>query len=163
MKTLQSVGAAIAMIFRLPVQLGWMLLGYGVFVAGGIYVVDRVTSLASDAERVENREQDEEIYEAQFRAWEVKLILYTSCLAIVSGREDHRVQWTDFYTVILPELGPDGQQLVALLLERLDVNLPQLHAETQCVPPGEPPVPPPGVPPQSLVELAEILSQIEGG
>jgi hypothetical protein len=163
MEILNLIGRKIAEIFRLPVMLGWMLLGYGTFVAGGIYVVDRVTELGSEAEQRENREQDEEIYEAQFRAWEVKLILYTSCLSVVAGREDHRVQWEDFYEVLLPELGPEGQALVTLLLQRLEVNLPRLHADTQCVRPGDPPIPPPGVRPQSLEELAEILSQIEGG
>lgn len=153
----------IGRIFQVPVMLGWMLLGYGTFVAGGIYVVDRLGHVQSSAEQRENREQNEEIYEAQFRTWEVKLILYVSCLAIVQGREDHRTQWSDFYNVILPELGPQGQELVVLLLDRLDTNLPPLDPTTQCVAPGPPPNPPIGVPAQPLDEVADLLTQIEGG
>ena len=156
-------GTWVGRMFQVPVMLGWMLLGYATFVAGGIYVVDRVTEVESSADQREDREQNEEIYEAQFRTWEVQLILYVSCLAIVQGREDHRIQWADFYHVILPELGEQGRQLVTLLLDRLDTNLPPIDPSEQCVNPGDPPTPPPGVEAQPLTEVANLLDRIEGG
>ena len=163
METLNLIGRKIAEIFRLPVMLGWMLLGYGTFVAGGIYVVDRVTELASEAELRENREQDEEIYEAKFRAWELKLILYVSCLNAVAGREDNRRQWVDFYDYLQPQLGGNGPRLLAELMLRLDITLPTVSSVELCVKPGNPPTPPPGVVPHPRDVVSNLLPILEGG
>lgn len=151
-KALASTKDRVVIILRRPVMFGWALLGYLVFVGGMGLLMERVIDISAQQTEAADQNQDEEIYEAQFRAYEIQVIGYGDCLSIVKGREDHRLQWSDFYTELGAELG-ESPRTVALLERlrlRLDENLPSLDPAETCTEPGPAPVPPEGTDAQPL-------------
>lgn len=138
-------------IFRRPVMFGWAVIGYLTFCAGLGLVVNVAFDAQAEQDAAAAQNQDEEIYEAQFRAYEVALIDYGDCLNGIQARADHRFQWTDFYAELKAELGDDEAtaEFINRLVLKLDENLPPTDPTT-CRQPGPPPVPPEGTDAQPL-------------
>jgi hypothetical protein len=114
-------------------------------VVGIAYLVNRIGEQEAETQKARDQNQTEEIYEAQFRAYELALISFGDCLALVRGRDDHRHQWTEFYEELRAELQSEtATNLVNRLIAQLDENLPALDPKDFCEEPGPPPRVPAG-------------------